>query len=76
MYDKALRSIPSKICNTQLENIDSAWIQATLPVKMDGLSIRHADDLVPLAFLTSVHATSDLIEAILPVQLRPNYLPT
>ena len=75
-YDTALRSILSKVCNTQLENIDSAWIQATLPVKIGGLGARHADNLAPSAFLTSVHATYDLVEAILPVQLRPNYPPT
>ena len=43
---------------------------------MGGLSVRHADNLVPSAFLTSVHTTSDLVEATLPVQLRPNYPPT
>ena len=75
-YDTALRSILSKVCNSQLENTDSAWIQATLPVKMGGLGVRGADDLAPLAFLASVHATSDLVEAILPVQLRHSYLPT
>ena len=52
------------------------WIQATLPVKTGAFGCKaYADDFAPSAFLASLHATSDLVEAILPVQLRANYLP-
>ena len=35
-YDDALRSIVCSVANIQLEALESAWVQATLPVKMGG----------------------------------------
>ena len=63
-YDDTLRSIVSTVTNTNLD--DNAWIQATLPVKSGGLSIRSAIHLAPSAFLSSASASNDLVHHILP----------
>ena len=52
------------ICNVHLS--DNAWLQASLPVKSGGLSIRSFATLAPSAFLASAAGSSDLPKAILP----------
>ena len=42
-YDSILRDILSTISNIKLS--DDSWMQATLPVKREGLGIRSADHL-------------------------------
>ena len=37
-----------------------------MPIKLGGLGIRRATDLAPSAYLASIHASSDLVKAILP----------
>ena len=56
----------SSITNTQLEESSQAWLQETLPVRLGGLEIRRATDLAPSAYLASIHASSDLVQAIHP----------
>ena len=65
-YDSVLRSALSSITNTHLGVDSQAWFQATLPIKLGGLGIRRATDLAPSAYLASIHASSDLVKAILP----------
>ena len=46
------------------------WLQATLPVKMEGLGIRSAVQLAPSAFLASAAASSALVHHIIPPALQ------
>ena len=56
-----------EVTNTAVESDDRAWMQATLPVKLGGLGVRSAVEVAPSAYLASLHATSALVKAILPV---------
>ena len=58
-YDKELRSIVCAITNSNLD--DSAWLQASLPIKHGGFGIRSA-----VSSLSSALASSDLVHLILP----------
>ena len=49
MYDNALREILSQVTNTLLKEGDSAWRQATLPVRLGGLGVRRAVEVALLA---------------------------
>ena len=49
---------------------DSAWIQATLPVRFGGIGIRSAAQLAPIAFLASAAGCTDLVQEILPPRLQ------
>ena len=53
----------SAICKVDLT--DEAWTQATLPVRHGGLGVRRSEDLAASAFLSSHHATEDLVSRIL-----------
>ena len=64
--DDCLREILGSVANTLLAPNSSAWVQATLPVKLGGLGIRDAVSVAPSAFLASSHSTAELVEAILP----------
>ena len=72
-YDKTLRSIVSDITNINLD--DTAWTQASLPVKSGGLGIRSSVQLAPSAFLASAAANSDLAHHILPPRFQSTELP-
>ena len=50
-------------------------LQATLPVKLGGLSICQVVDVAPLAFLASTLATANIVQTILPVSLQSLPLP-
>ena len=63
-YDEMLRSVLGTITNTHLHN--TAWSQASLPVKAGGLGIRSAVQLAPSAYLSSTAAFSQLVYNILP----------
>ena len=67
-FDHLQRSILSDIAN--LVNNDSAWGQASLPVRSGDLGIRSAVQLAPSAFLASAAGSSDLIHQILPPWLH------
>ena len=71
-YDTELRSIVSAIANTKLD--DTAWSQASLPVKAGGLGIRSDVHLAPSAFLSSTSASKDLVNCILPPRFELNEL--
>ena len=67
-------SIVSCVTNTHFVEDDSAWMQATLPIKMGGLGFRCTRQLASSAFLSSAAASQTLVHRILPLQLRS--LPT
>ena len=74
-YDDCLRGILGSVINTQLERDSPAWEQATLPVKMGGLGIRDAVSVAPSAFLASSHSTAELVDAILPPNIKSKPTP-
>ena len=63
IFDQQLRSCAGKILNINFS--DQAWLQTTLPVRHGGLGIRSARDLALPAFLSSLHATTVIIEGLL-----------
>ena len=70
-FDDVLRSILSLIVNVPLGS-DSAWLQASLPVKAGGIGIRRSTQLAPSAYLASAAGCSDLVQQILPPYLSHN----
>ena len=72
-YDETLRAMVSDITNINLD--ETAWIQASLPVKSGGLGIRSSVQLAPSAFLASAAANSDLTHHILPPRFQSTELP-
>ena len=69
IYDNILKSITSRITNVPLGDSDTAWTQASLPVKQGGLDIRSAVQLAPSVFLASAAGSSGLVSQILPKRL-------
>ena len=69
-YVDLLRSITSRIANVFLSDSDTAWTQASLPVKNGGLGIRSAVRLAPSAFLASAAGSSSLVSLTLPTRLQ------
>ena len=65
-YDEKLCSIVSSICNVHMTTLDSAWSQASLPVRSGGLGLRSAVQLAPSAFMASAAASKELMSQILP----------
>ena len=63
----------SDITNINLD--ETAWTQASLPVKSGGLGIRSSVQLAPSAFLASAAANSDLTHHILPPRFQSTELP-
>jgi len=61
--DEMFRSTLEIITNTKLEVIQ--WKQASLPLSFGGLGIRKATDLAYPAYLSSIHQSSKLSNAIL-----------
>ena len=70
-FDDLVRSILSHIVNVSLDN-DSAWLQASLPVKAGGIGIRRSTQLARSSYLTSAAGCSDLVQHILPPYLGHN----
>jgi len=66
LYDEALKAILEAILNVSLT--EDAWKQSALPVKLGGLGIRHASDCAVPCFLSSFHASEDLINKLLPCE--------
>ena len=71
VFDSDLRRLLSTILNVDLDN-DSAWLQATLPVRAGGLGVRRAVQLASSAYLASAAGCSALIQEILPLSLLAN----
>ena len=65
-FDDILCSTLSNIVNMNL-NSESAWLQASLPVKAGGIRIRRAIQLAPSAFLASAAGCSSIVRQILPI---------
>ena len=61
-----LRSTLSDVLNISFE-MESTWLQVSLPVKFGGIRVRSVVMLAPSAFLASAAGTSSLINCILPV---------
>ena len=61
-YDLTMRSALAAILNTHLD--DTAWQQASLPIKSGGLGVRSAVQLSASAFLASVHGADALVSRI------------
>ena len=70
-FDELLRRILSSICNMPIATMDKLWMQASLPVRYGGLGLRSVVQLAPSAFLSSVNATYDLVDRLLPLGVRP-----
>ena len=68
VFDSLLRSLLSSILNINLT--DSAWSQASLPVRCGGLGVCSATLLAPSAFLVSAAGSADLVHDILPRRLQ------
>ena len=62
-FDTILKSALCSICNVSLT--EQQWLQASLPVRADGLGIRRVSSLAPSAFLASAAGTRDLQDCIL-----------
>src|SRR5207245_6547442 len=59
-------------CLSSVLNVDldgPQWLQATLPVRDDGLGIRRAEQLAPSAFLASAASSNLLITSKLPASV-------
>ena len=59
-FDDHLRSLLSEILNVNLAK-ESAWTQASPPVKAEGIGIRRATQLATSAYLASAACCSELI---------------
>ena len=64
-FDNSLRSILSDILNVNLAS-DSAWVQASLPVRVGGIGIRQATQLASSAYLASATGCLEIIPKALP----------
>jgi hypothetical protein len=67
-YDDTIRDTLQSILNIELS--ETAWVQATLPVKRGGIGIRLATQVSLPAFLSSVGSSSELVMQILPSRLH------
>ena len=63
-YDEIIHESLIDILNIQL--LESAWNQATLPIAKGGLGLRPAMEVALSGFLSSVSASKKLIKALLP----------
>ena len=59
MFDSLVREALNKILCSNVD--DTAWLQAQLPVSMGGLGLRSAANHSSVAFLSSVHASQELL---------------
>ena len=65
-YDEIIRRSLIDILNIQL--MDSAWNQATLPVAKGGLGLRPALEVALSGFMSSVSASEKLVKDLIPSQ--------
>ena len=73
-FDTTLKSILSYSLNLQFTD-DRAWVQAQLPIKLDGLGLRSAVQLAPSAFLASAAGAFDSVLLLLPQKLNTASIP-
>ena len=69
-FDELLSHLVCVILNVPLDD-NSAWLQASLPMRSGGIGIRRSMQLAPSAFLASA-TCSELIPLILPPHLFPS----
>ena len=62
-FDEVLRKAVEEICNVRFD--DQGWRQATLPIAMGGIGIAAAADTALPAYMSSAHATRELVDEIL-----------
>ena len=67
-FDESLRHLVCVILNVSLDD-NSAWLQASLPVRSGGIGIRRSVQLAPSVYLASVACCSELIPLIVPPHL-------
>ena len=72
-FDSLLRSLLGTILNVNLS--DSAWTQASLPVRAGGLGVRSTTQLAPSAYLASAAGCAQLVQRILPQRLLNSPFP-
>ena len=68
LYDKLLKEALQLILNINLK--ESAWNQSTLPISKGGLGVKLASELAGPAYLSSVCASKNLTNSLLPECLR------
>ena len=73
-YDSRLRNVLSEIMNIRLEPGPS-WSQASLPVRVGGITIGNAVQLAPSAYLASAAGCAGLVSSIFPPRLRDTLNP-
>ena len=61
-FDDCLKSCATDICNVSFDDI--GWIQATLPIRLGGIGLRHTSDLALPTYLASISASQSLISEI------------
>ena len=64
-FDNSLQSILSDILNVNLAS-DSAWVQASLPVRIGNIGIRQTTQLASSAYLASATGCLEMIQKVLP----------
>jgi hypothetical protein len=67
-YDTIIKDALVKILNIQLP--EEAWSQATLPVAKGGLGLRPATEVAIAGYLSSIHASSGIVQSLLPINVR------
>ena len=67
-YDTIIKNALVKILNIQLP--EDAWNQATLPVAKGGLGLRPATEEALAGYLSSIHASSGIVQSLLPITVR------
>ena len=73
VFDSLLRSLLGTILNMHLT--DTAWTQASLPVRAGGLRVRSTTQLAPSAYLASAAGCAHLAHQILPQWLQTSPSP-
>ena len=61
-FDDTLRKALQRILNVNMD--DSMWDQCSLPVSLGGIGVRRASDVAVPAYLSSVHATGNGVQAM------------
>ena len=67
-YDIIIKDALVKILNIQLP--EDAWSQATLPVAKGGLGLRPASEVALAGYLSSIHASSGIVQSLLPTNVK------
>ena len=69
-YDSVIKNALIKILNIPMS--EEAWNQATLPISKGGLGFRPAMEVALAGYLSSVHATKQVVQSLLPTGFSDN----